>query len=172
MTFVVPFDGSELAEAAVARAVEFATVLDESVVAVTVVPAGNIDYARERGWLGPDAEFDLDAVVDHLRARLADLSSDVEFEYITVDRYAPSGTIARRLRTFADEAGASLVFLGSENAGRLVTALNSVGGSVAAGSGYDVVLVRECRPLTIETIEEVSPFADDRSDFYDDSEGA
>jgi len=63
---------------------------------------------------------------------------------------------------------AVLVFLGSENAGRLVTALNSVGSSVAAGSGYDVLLVRECRPLGIEALEDVSPFSDGDDDFYDE----
>ena len=35
MTFVVPFDGSKLAEAALVRATEYGDVLDEDVVAVT-----------------------------------------------------------------------------------------------------------------------------------------
>ena len=58
MTFVVPFDGSDLAESALVRATEFATVFDDSVLAVTVVPKGNVDYASERGWVNPDGTFD------------------------------------------------------------------------------------------------------------------
>ena len=46
MTFVVPFDGSALAETALVRADEFSEVLDERVVAVTVVPR-DPEYARE-----------------------------------------------------------------------------------------------------------------------------
>ena len=51
MTFVVPFDGSTLARAAMVRSVEFHTVLDERVVAVSVIPEGNARYARERNWI-------------------------------------------------------------------------------------------------------------------------
>jgi hypothetical protein len=40
------------------------------------------------------------------------------------------------------ECDASLVFVGSDNAGRMVTSISSVGGSVAADTAYDVVVVR------------------------------
>jgi len=40
MTLVVPFDGSELAEAALVRATEFGNVLEEDVLAVSVIPKG------------------------------------------------------------------------------------------------------------------------------------
>lgn len=49
MTLVVPFDGTPLSEAALARAAELGTVFDAPVLAVTVVPADNADYAIERG---------------------------------------------------------------------------------------------------------------------------
>jgi nucleotide-binding universal stress UspA family protein len=171
MTFVVPFDGSELAEAALGRAVEFGTVLEESVVAVTVIPGGNTEYARTRGWLGPDEDFSLSAVADRLRSQVLEIAPMATFEHRTVDRYAPSGRIASRIRQFASEVDATLVFLGSDNAGQLVTAINSVASSVAAGSGYDVVIVRQHRPLPIDAIEDVSPFAEDDADFYDDADG-
>ncbi len=49
MTFVVPFDGSKLADTSLVRAVEFATALEEDVTAVTVVLERK-RYARE-GWI-------------------------------------------------------------------------------------------------------------------------
>jgi nucleotide-binding universal stress UspA family protein len=59
MTLVVPFDGSELAEAALVRATEFGNVFDEDVVAVSVIPKGDNSYAREHGWIEANEEFDL-----------------------------------------------------------------------------------------------------------------
>ena len=50
MTFVVPFDGSKLAKAALVRAVEYSTALEEDVTAVTVIPERK-RYAREKGWI-------------------------------------------------------------------------------------------------------------------------
>jgi len=43
MTLVVPFDGSDLAEAALVRATEFGSVFDEDVLAISVIPKGNQD---------------------------------------------------------------------------------------------------------------------------------
>jgi hypothetical protein len=54
----------------------------------------------------------------------------------------PQRTVANRVRDVARSVDASIVFLGSENAGRLVTNLTSVGSSIAADSAYDVVIVR------------------------------
>lgn len=81
MTFVVPFDGSELAEAALVRAVEFATVLDERVVAVSVIPRKNASYARERGWIDPGDTFDLDTVVASLHEDVTAHAPNAEFRY-------------------------------------------------------------------------------------------
>ncbi|WP_238330966.1 hypothetical protein [Haloglomus irregulare] len=67
MTLVVPFDGSDLAEAALVRATEFGSVFDEDVLAVSVIPKGNKEYAREHGWIGQDKEFDLKSVVSILQ---------------------------------------------------------------------------------------------------------
>jgi len=142
MTYVVPFDGRDLGEAALSRAGEFADALGESVVATTVVPTGNAEYARERGWISPDESFDLDRVVDRLGERVDSLCPAAEFRIEAVDRYAPTGRIAREIRTVIRECDASLVFVGSDNAGRMVTSISSVGGSVAADTAYDVVVVR------------------------------
>jgi nucleotide-binding universal stress UspA family protein len=150
MTFLVPFDGSPLAETALRRAASFATVFDESVVAVSVIPEGNADYARERGWLDEGEPFDVQAIVDHLGDRVAQVAPDAEFRAERVGRDAPSGTISNRVRKAARQVGASMVFVGSENAGHVVTSLCTVGSGIATDADYDVVIVRNERPGPFE----------------------
>ncbi|WP_433629166.1 universal stress protein [Halomicrococcus sp. NG-SE-24] len=142
MTLVVPFDGSELSATALRRAAEIDRALGEDVLVVSVVPEGNAAYARERGWLGEDEAFDLDDVVSHLRTRVASVARAAEFRFAVVDRYAQPGTIARRIRRMAKDAAATMVFVGSDDAGHVVTSLASVGTSVASDGAYDVVIVR------------------------------
>lgn len=166
MTFVVPFDGSDLAEAALVRAVEFGVVFDEQVLAVSVIPNGNTEYARERGWIGPDEAFDLESVVATLHTQVAELCPTADFQHEAVDPYTASGTISSRLRSVARDEDASMVFIGSENAGHLVTAVSSVGASVAADEAYDVVIVRNRSPAKIEEIRSASPHRKAKSDFY------
>jgi len=166
MTFVVPFDGSELAETALVRAVEFGTVLDERIVAVSVIPDGNTAYARDRGWLDAGEPFDRETVVARLREAVTTDAPSAEFRYDIVGRRATPGTIASRLRERARDADASMVFVGSENAGRLVSSLSSVGKTVATDDAYDVVIVRHREPSKIERIHDASPFREPRSDFY------
>lgn len=166
MTFVVPFDGSELAETALVRAVEFGAVLDERIVAISVIPEDNASYARERGWLGSDESFDLQTVVTRLHEGVTTHAPNAEFRYDVVGRRATPGTIASRLRERAREVDASMVFVGSENAGRLVSSLSSVGETVAADDAYDVVIVRNREPSKIERIDDASPFREPKSDFY------
>ena len=166
MTFVVPFDGSDLAEAALVRAVEFGTVLDERVLAVSVVPKENTEYARRKGWLEPNEHYDRTKIVSRLHEQVTDLAPSADFTHELVDRFATSGTIAIRLRKVAKQADASLVFIGSASAGNLVSSLTSVGGSVASDPGYDVVIVRDATPAKIEKIRKQSPYRAPKSDFY------
>ncbi|SDZ75656.1 Nucleotide-binding universal stress protein, UspA family [Haloplanus vescus] len=166
MTFVVPFDGSDLAETALVRAVEFGTVLDEQIVSVSVIPEENASYARERGWLDAGEQFDLETVAGRLHEAVTTHAPSAEFRYDTVGRRATPGTIASRLREQARDADASMVFVGSENAGRLVSSLSSVGETVAADDAYDVVIVRHREPSKIQRVDEASPFHDSKSDFY------
>lgn len=166
MTLVVPFDGSELAEAALVRATEFGNVFDQDVLAVSVIPKGNREYARERGWIGQDDEFELDSVVSTLHEQVTELCPSADFRHIVVDRSAPSGTIAGRLRKIARNEDTSMVVIGSENAGHLVAAVGSVGGSVAADGSYDVVIVRDRTPAKIAKLRDASPQKQQKSDFY------
>ena len=166
MTLVVPFDGSDLAEAALVRATEFGSVFDEDVLAVSVIPKGNKDYAREHGWIGQDEEFDLESVVSTLHEQVVNLCPSADFRHKVVDRYVRSGSISKRLRKVAREEDASMVFLGSENAGHLVSAVSSVGSSVAADEAYDVVIVRDRSPAKIAKLQNASPVKNPKSDFY------
>ncbi|WP_435130120.1 universal stress protein [Halobaculum sp. D14] len=166
MTLFVPFDGSELAEAALVRAAEFGVVFEEDVLAVSVIPDGNVDYARSRGWLGPDESFDRDAVVATLHSQVTDLCPSADFRHKFVDRYAPAGTIASRVRSLAQSEDASMVFVGSENAGHVVSTVSSVGRGVAADDSYDVVIVRHRRPAKVARLRNASPHRSPKSDFY------
>lgn len=166
MTLVVPFDGSELAEAALVRATEFGIVFDEDVLAVTVIPRGNPDYARERGWIGPSQSFDMEAVVSTVHEQVTDLCPSADFRHKTVDRYAPTGTIAKRVRKIAQKVDASMVFIGSDNAGHLVSTISSVGRSIAIDDEYDVVIVRDRTPAKISKLRNASPHDKGKSDFY------
>ena len=147
MTFLVPFDGSALATAALDRAVQFGDVFDRPVVAVAVVPQGNAEYARDRGWIDADEPFDHETIVTRLREQVNEHASEATFRDERVPRTARPGSIARELRRVARAVGASMVFVGSDNAGRLVTSLSSVGGNVAADLTYDVVIVRHAEQL-------------------------
>jgi hypothetical protein len=65
----------------------------------------------------------------------------------------------------AREEDASMVFLGSENSGHLVSAVSSVGPSVAADEAYDVVIVRDRSPAKIAKLQNASPVKYPKSDF-------
>ena len=146
MVIVVPFDGSELATTALLHA-ENASKLDANpVVAVTAVPRGNAGYASDREWIADGARFDMETIVAHLREQVTDVVPESEFRHLPVPRYSSSGAISSQLRRFAKDLDASAVFIGSENAGRIVVGMGSVGGRVAADPEYDVAIIRQPLP--------------------------
>jgi nucleotide-binding universal stress UspA family protein len=142
VTHVVPFDGSELSTAALVRAAEFAEVFGEEVLAVSVLPEGNVEYATARGWIDSGEPFDTDRIVSFLREQVAASAPAATFRHELVERRVPERTVGKRVREVARSVDASIVFIGSENAGRLVTRLTSVGTSIASDTSYDVVIVR------------------------------
>lgn len=166
MTLLVPFDGSDLAEAALVRAAEFGAVFEEDVLAVSVVPKGNAAYARERGWIDPGEAFDTEAIVSRLHEEVTSLTPTADFRHRLVGQYATAGTISNRVRQVAKAEDASMVFVGSENAGRMVTGLGSVGGGIATDAAYDVVIVRHRSPSKISKLKDTSPTQGPKSDSY------
>lgn len=153
MTLAVPFDGSALSQAALIRAVQFDSVLHEGIVVISVIPKGNDRYARERGWIDETEAFDADAIVDYLRGMVTEIAPDAEFEHSFVDRYAPVGTIANRVRQIIRDSDPTIVFVGSENGGSVVQRL-SVGQSVSGDRAYDTMIVSHTEPTRIETLED------------------
>lgn len=141
MSIVVPFDNTPLSRVALARALEFKAAT-EDVIAVTAIPQGNAGYARERGWLANDAAYDEDEILTRLSRRVSEIGDPATFDYILVDRHAQPGVIARRLRRYARDNDARLVAIGSENAGRIVSSVTSVGRTVATDDAYDILIVR------------------------------
>jgi nucleotide-binding universal stress UspA family protein len=141
MTIVVPFDESDLAREALRRATQIKHD-SETVVALVVIPDENAEYARNRGWMGPDEEFRAKAIVADLTDRVRELAPEATFEYIVTDRYASNGQIANKLRRYAVDVGARLVVIGSDNAGRIVSSLGSIGRRVATNTTYDILIVR------------------------------
>jgi len=141
MTTVVPFDNTDLSRAALGRATEIAEFAAD-LHAVTVIPNNNREYARERGWIGADAEFDPETVVGELSDNVDGIAPDATYDYIVVSRYANAGEIGNKLRRYAKDAGAETVVIGSDNAGRVVSTLGSIGRAVATDTAYDVFIVR------------------------------
>jgi nucleotide-binding universal stress UspA family protein len=146
MTYLVPFDGSELAVAALERAVEFASVMDEAVVALAVVPEDEPEFAVERGWIDEDEPYDPAAVADRLREQVESTAPDATFRCerpSDVSSVASVTTdVVRTVRAVAEDVDATVVFIGSENAGRVSTPVTSVGAPISEDPRYDVHIVR------------------------------
>ncbi|MFB6101727.1 MAG: universal stress protein [Haloplanus sp.] len=165
MTVLVPFDGSELAEAALVRAASFGAVFDDDILALSVIPASDAAYAREQGWLGRDDPFDRPTVVATLHTNVTDLCPSADFRHTVVEEATPEA-IATRIREVAAREDAGLVVVGSDNAGRVVTGVASVGQVVATNMSYDVVVVRQSTPSLVATLRNASPPRGPKSDFY------
>lgn len=155
MTYFVAFDGTTLSRAALRRAAAYADALD----VVTVVRVDDAQYAREHGWIDDEEPFDADAVRARVERAVVTIAPDATFHLATVDRFAPKGAIAERLREAARDHEARVVFLGSDNAGHVVSGVSSVGQRVAAAEdGYDVHIVR--REVEEDGIAEAGSRAD------------
>ena len=146
MTLLVPFDDSPLSRAALERAGEFAAFMDTEVVALTVIP-DDLEYAESRGWLTERTPFTVEAIADRLERRAAEIAPNARFRHETLDDGDdPVATITldvvRKVREVAHEEGATILFLGSENAGRVASPLSSVGNPLSEDATYDVHIVR------------------------------
>ena len=146
MTYLVPFDGSALAEAALERAVEFAALTDEEVVALAVVPLDEHGFAVERGWVDAGERYDPDEVVARLESQVRAIAPDATFRCERPEDVSSVASVTtdvvRTIRTVAQEVDAEIVFIGSENAGRVSTPVSSVGAPVSEDPRYDVHIVR------------------------------
>ncbi|MFC6990526.1 universal stress protein [Haladaptatus sp. GCM10025707] len=146
MVLLVPFDGSALAETALRRGAQFARVLDRDLVALVVLPDDEA-YAQERGWANGDG-FDKAQFAETLRERVEAIAPEAKFrvEHASDPDDEPYSSvtmnIVRTVRKVATEVDADIIFIGSENAGRVSQPLSSVGAPVSADPRYDVHIVR------------------------------
>ena len=145
MVYLVPFDDSPLSRTALRRAGEFGRVMDEDVIALVVVPSST-EYAREKGWIDPGEHYDDDRIERGLRATAREIAPDADVRIETTEEtdYRASVTtdVVRRIRQVAAELDATVLFVGTANAGAVVTPVASVGSPVSDDPQYDVHLVR------------------------------
>lgn len=134
VSIVVPFDGSALSRAAIRRAGQFQSVLDERLVAVTVLKR-NVETARENGWLDAEEEFDADRVVAAVHEAVMEITPEADFRRGRAPRqeHGARGGYEHRFRRQRERRP-------------LVTSVSSVGSSVAADDAYDVFIVRYTDP--------------------------
>ena len=137
MVFLVPYDGSALSKAALERAAEFAR--DEEIVALTVVPSGK-HYAEMKGWTTENVP--VEEVHTRLEREVEDIAPAAVFEAVRTESRPPAAKIAKIIRRKAREHDASVVFLGSTNAGKRMSPVSSIGPGVVADENYDVYLAR------------------------------
>ena len=148
MALLVPFDGSDLSKAALERATEFGEFSGEEVVAVAVIPPDR-EHARERDWIEPDEQFEPDRICTRLRQQVEDVAPEATFRCEETaaageidERTTITSEITRTIRRVAADVAASIIFVGSENAGRVSTPLTSVGNPISEDPRYDVHIVR------------------------------
>ena len=143
--FLVAYDGSHLANAALERAATFAQQTGDEILAVAVVP-DDPAYAVRAGWVPTADDFDREAVVGELHRTAVRVAPEASFRGVSAGKHPVPGEIVSKLRRIAHAESVSVVFVGSENAGRVVTPLTSVGGNVASDHTYDVHIVRHAPP--------------------------
>jgi nucleotide-binding universal stress UspA family protein len=148
MVLLVPFDGSELSRTALTRAAQYAEYTGEELVALTVIP-DNPELARQRGWLDPSDTFDEGVISRKLRQQVLDIAPNATYRSELVENGDPVATttidVVRTIRRVAADVDASVLFLGSENAGRVSAPLASVGNPLSEDPQYDVFIVRHPR---------------------------
>ncbi|MFD1632379.1 universal stress protein [Haloplanus ruber] len=146
MTLLVPFDDSALSETALERACEFGDYRDEPVVALTVVPDDR-SFAVDRGWIDRNEAYRPDDLRKRFEQDVRAVDESVTFRWERADgsedaTATTTDDVTRTVREVAAELDVSILFVGSENAGRVSSPLTSVGDPLSSDARYDVHIVR------------------------------
>ncbi len=153
MVLLVPYDDSSLSRTALLRARQFGSTREEPVVALVVLPE-DVDYVRDRGWIDPNEPFDRDRIKRGLEVavdRIAPAATvRVESPVGGDERASVTSDIVRTIRQVATELDPEILFIGSENAGRVATPVTSVGSPLSEDHGYDVHIVRQPDPAVTD----------------------
>ncbi|MEF8813272.1 MAG: universal stress protein [Halovenus sp.] len=152
MTFLVPYDGSPLAKAAVIRASEYADALDEDVTVVTIIPDDQ-PYAEVKGWYdsAESEPFSVPYVAGKLHTDVTAIAPRAAFRSEEIETGA-AVTVAERIRDIAGELSPAVVFIGTDNIGDIATSVTSVAGEVSQDAEYDVHVVRHFSPTTVQAV--------------------
>jgi len=137
MVFLVPFDGSPLADAALDRAVTYAEALGTDVVAVSLIPTGS-DYAQRRRRVDPTEDFAAETAASDLRRKIEEATDDAELHYEDVSAYS-ANDLSETIRQVARDVDASVVFLGSADTDDIVVPI----AELDEADAYDVHIVRQ-----------------------------
>lgn len=138
VTYLVAYDGGDRSGAALQRAAAFAGRTGAGLVVVSVLPTD--DALAETYDLTEDGTYDPEVAADRLRAAVEEVAPEAAFRTERVDAYAGKRRIAGEIARVAREADADVVFLGSDDPGRVVRSVARVGD--AGGSDYDVFVAR------------------------------
>ena len=140
MVFLVPYDGSPVARAALNRAVTHGEALDEEVVAVSFVPTGS-EYAQRRKWIEPTDDFAAETARQTLQRKIDETTDDAERPFSEPGASAPHNGVSDRIRQVAADVDASVLYVGTtgdDDSADLQTPF----GSISPEGEYDVHLVR------------------------------
>jgi len=135
MVFLVPFDGSSCAHAALDRAVTYGAAVDRDVVAVSYVPTGD-DYAERRRWVDPSEDFATDTVASDLRRKIEEATDDAEVNFENSRASPPGGGPSDEVRHPAVHADAPVVCGATADDGQVVVPIDG------DGDEFDVHVVR------------------------------
>lgn len=149
--YLVAYDGSAYSKGGLIRAVEYADLSRVEVEAFSVVP-DSARFAREKGWVSATDAYEFGQVVGELHEQVATLAPEATFQYTSPDGAVPPGRVASEIRRRAIDQRSDVVFVGSENAGRIITTVSSVASVVASEQEYDVHVVRT-RPREMTDID-------------------
>jgi nucleotide-binding universal stress UspA family protein len=139
MVFVVPYDRSPVAEAALRRAVEHGRAFDRDVLAVSYVPTG-AEFAERRKWIEPADDFAIEGASAALKRKIEEATDETELVYRDATAGSPADGIGEAVRETATDVDASVVFVGIANGS--ADALETRFGSISTTASYDVHLVR------------------------------
>ena len=140
MVFLVPYDGSRVAQAALDRAVAHGKALDEEVVAVSFVPTGS-EYAERRKWIEPNDQFAAETARSTLQRKIEEATDESERVLTESSASAPHDGVVDRIKQVADDIDASVLYVGTQENGESDDLLTPFG-TVSPRGSYDVHLVR------------------------------
>ena len=148
---VVPLDGSELAEAALPVAREFAATFGGHIVLIGAVPRPG-DLVAAQGHVATYVGDDYVALQADAQNYLNGIASQLTADRLSVAVSVRSGNPAQEIAATASEHGAAAVVMASHGRTGLVrTILGSVAGQTLHHSPCPVLLIR---PATLRPVEE------------------